>query len=389
MSFRLRRQGQTRRIIVWSFAVVALTVAPGPSPVNASTVGPPRKIDLSFLGKVVEPPLNPLVQFVDNRRLAVAIVVHNVGPPQLVRRGETGARSAFVLHAAIIDANTGKVLKVSAWPTDSPRHSGLVTAANSKLVVLLGDRVALYSRQLVLLKQLKLPGENGQPWTARASPSGRNTVFVEDTGLKPGAWAWVDTTRLRVLHVWKDVPPEPGRQGSPISDSYITITRCLPPGGVPPCKLTAYSLNDEPARTVGGINLRYGAPEFVSDNLLFVHGWSGNISVVNLAMKHVIRRRSPGFTGNVFASPASAPGVLRFVVPVFGQENRLEYLDVFDGPAAHLHVFHIRGVPSAGRPRWFVTSRWSASLSPDGRLLATMENFHTLLIFKLPPPERH
>lgn len=387
--FRRLSQAGLRRITALACAFLFILAADNGFSSAASTLSPERGIDLSFLGKIVEPPLNRVVQFVDNDTVAVAIAVHNDGPPKLVRRGELGERSAFVLHTALLDANTGRILKETKWPTDFPRHSGLLSAMNSQLLVLLGNRVALSGGDLELLKQLQLPGNDSEVWVGRASPTGKNALFIEDIGRKPTTWVWVDLTQLRVLRVWKMVPPEPGGRGSPISDGYLTYIRCLPPGGVPPCTLIAQPLNDEPVRRIGGLNLRYGPPEFVDKNLVLVHGWSGDTSVVNLAKKKVIRSLGPGFIAPIFAPPASATNVLRFVIPAFNRDHELEYFDVFDGPTARLRVFRVRGLPPPGRLPWFGSFLWGVSLSPDGKLLAVVENFKSLLIFRLPPPQAH
>jgi hypothetical protein len=385
---RFLRQVNMPRMAVRALAVLILVAAPDRYPVNASTLTPACKVHLSFPGKVVGPPLSHSLQFANDATLAVAIVVHNPEPPRLVRPGEFGENSAFFLRAALLNANTGQILKQADWPTDYPRHSELLAAVNSKLLVLLGNRVALYSGNLELLKQLQLPGNNREVWVGRASPSGRSALFIEDAGLKPTTWAWVDANHLRVLRVWKSVPPQPGGQGTPISDGYITFMQCLPPGGRPPCSLKIRSLDGSSVRAVRGIDLHHGSPEFVADNLLLAHGWSGDISILNLVKHRVIRHLSPGFFGDNFGSAVSAPGADRFVVPVLSREFGLEYLYIFDGPSARLSVLRIRGLSSlAWRPgRFRRSSNWLA-LSSNGRLLAAMENYCTLLIFRLPPPK--
>ena len=386
---RPRLRVNALRIAVWAFALLLLTTAPDSSLLKASALSSACKVDLSFLGKGIGGPLTHLIEFVDDNTLAVAIVVHNPGSPKLVRRGNFEENSAFFLRAALLNANTGQVLKQADWPTGFPRHSALITAVNSELLVLLGNRVALYGDNLELLKQLQLPGSNRDVWVGRASRSGKNALFIENAGLKPATWAWVDATHLRVLRVWRSVPPQPGGQGTPISDHYITFTQCLPPGGRPPCKLKVQSLDGNSVRKVAGIDLHHGSPEFVADNVLFVHGWSGDISIVNLVKHRAIRHRSPGFFGDDFGSAVSAPGAARFVVPVFSREFGLEYLYIFDGPSAHLRVLSIHGMPSVEPVRLFTVFPRGFALSPDGKLLAVIENFRTLLVFRLPPLKGH
>lgn len=377
----------TPRTALSALTILILAALPERYAVNASTITPACKVNLSFIGKVVERPLNHSIRFINNTTLAVAIVVHNPEPPRLVRPGEFDENSAFLLHAALLNANTGLVLKQAAWPTNYPRHSGLLAAVNSKLLVLLGNRVAIYSDNLELLRQLQLPGNAREVWVGRTSPSGRSALFIEDAGLKPSRWALIDTNRLRVLRVWNSVPPQPGGLGTPVSDEYITFMRCLPPGGRPPCSLKIRSLDSGSVWVVGGIDLHHGSPEFVADNLLVTRDWSGDISIFNLANHRVIRRLSPGFFGDNFGPAVSAAGADRFVVPVFSQAFGLEFLYVLDGAFANLRVLGIHGMPSVGHVRFDTVSPRDFALSPDGKLLAVLEHFSTLLVFRLPLPK--
>ncbi len=380
-------RANARRVSLWASLFFLLMAALEVFPLNGVTLGPAREVDLSSLGQGITPPLPHLLQFVNDSTLAVGLVVYNAGTPKLVRRGEARERSAFFLHTALVDASTGRVLRWAEWPTESLRHSGLVATPGSKLVVLLGDRVALYSDSLELMRRLKLPGPKGSVWLPSASPSGRSVLFVRAGGRKPSTWAWVDADRLRVVHVWSAVPPQP--QALPISDDYITFARCHPAGGRLPCRLIVRPLDGNSVQAVAGISLSYGSPEFVADNLLFALGWPhGGISIINLPKHRVLFRGSRG-PGQVFGSAVSAPDAARFVVPALDGGPGLDYLYVFDGPSARLRTLRIRGVSSLAWPWWFaVSSSWLA-LSPDGRLLAVMENFKTVLIFRLPPPEGH
>lgn len=385
---RLLLQAGHRRMTAWTLVFLCLVVAADGFSSKATHLRPERQIDLSFLGKVAVPPLNHLIEFVDEDTIAVAVVVHNPRHPELVRRGEFDEYSAFFLHAALLDANSGQILKQDCWPTDYPRHSGFLAAFNSDLLVLRGNLVALYSNKLELQNRLTLPGDGSRVWIGRASPSGRNALFIEDAGLKPAMWIWVDATRLRVLRIWKAVPRQPGGFGSPISDKYITFTKCLPPGGVPPCKLTVRPVDGNPARTVADLSPRYGPPQFVSGNLLFAHRLLGGISITNLARQREVRRYDAGI-GKVYGPAVSAPEAARFVVPVFGQTLQLEHLYIFDGPLAHLRVLRVDGLASSKWTRLFEIFPTGFAISPDGMLLATMMNFKTLLIFRLPPPQAH
>lgn len=388
--FRFRLKAFTYRKFFWTLAILLLVAVIEGRPINAMTLRPTCKINLSFLGKGGVFPLARLIEFVNNSTLAVAMIAHNPGSPNLVHRGEPGANPPYFLHSALFDAHTGGVLKRARWPSENLYRSGLIAVPDSKLLVLLGDRVVLFNDDLEQIKQLRLPrgGEHG--WLASASPTGRNVLFQEDTSDWPGpsTWVWVDAENLSIRHVWKNVV----RQGpAAISDDYMTFAVSLPKASGLPCKLLIWSLHTGPVERLSGVRYTAKTPEFVGENLLFALV-GGNWSIVNLQQHgHASRRNLGPFDMLSFASPVRAAGSARFVIPLIFEDqggSELQRLYVYDSATARRRVVKLHGLSSmAWRLGWFpFSSNWLA-LSPDGRLLAIMKNFKTVLIYRLPPAE--
>ncbi|HEV2248224.1 MAG TPA: hypothetical protein VGW37_16370 [Terriglobia bacterium] len=383
------------------YVAVLLAAAAAQAPAaSAAAISPAVQVDLSPLGQGIMPgELLPLLQFTGNSTLAVAFVVQNprTESPKLLRRGEVAEQPRFLLQAALIDADTGAVLKRAKWPTNRLRHSGLVTALGSEVVVLLGDRVALFDDNLELIKQLQLPHGSEWGWRAYASPSGRNILFVSVSRRKQerSAWLWVDASRLQVVREWSKSPFE--SLDVSISDSQIFFVDCSRGlHDARACELLAQPLqSDSPRRvaivdwsSVGNLN-----PRFVAENLLFLATDYG-ISIYDLRGSGAIFQSPADRLGPVvFAVAAPAQQADRFVVPVLHPEGaalKLESLDIFDGPhPAHPREVGMRRGPSLFWLRWLTPGLWPFwfALSPDGKLLAVMQSFKTLLIFSLPPPD--
>ena len=386
--FRLRLKAINHRMFFCVLAILLLVAAAGWSPLNAAALSPTCKIDLSLLGKGGIFPLARLIEFVGNNKIAVAMIANNPGSPNLVHRGDSGESSPYLLHSALFDANTGRVLKQARWPAENLYRSGLIAAPDSKLLVLLGNRVVLFNDDLEPVKHLRLPrgGEHG--WLASASPTGRNVLFQEDTSAWPGpsTWVWVDAENLRIVKLWKNVNRQ---MPEAISDDYMTYAPCFPwPTGLP-CKLSVRSLRTGAVRELSDISYTPKTPEFVSENLLYT-AMGGSFSIIDVQKQRGAFHRVLGSLSMDLASPVRAAGSTRFIVPLLSIHQGgtdLRRLFVFDGPTAHRTVVRLRGLSTTAlKSGWFPgSSNWLA-LSADGQLLAIMQDFRTLLIYRLPPP---
>lgn len=366
--------------------------------VRAEALRPVHQVNLSPLGQGVEPGVLPLLQFSGNTTLVVAFVVgnHTAGLPKLLRRGAMTMQSRFLLQVAVIDAKTGVVLRRTEWPANRLRHSGLVFAQGSRLVLLMGDRIALCNDNLELTKQLGLPHASEWGWRAYASFSGQNILFVSVSRRKQErcTWVWVDACHFRVVREWSMSPFE--SRGVSISDSRVVFEDTSPrPRAVRTRKLLMQPLEGGTAQPV--LRARYSSihylyPRFVTANLLFFTTGDG-MSVLDLLGSRTIFRRVEAPRGPIFGLAAPAKHAARFVVPLLDRDAlgmRLDYIDIFDGHyPAHPREVKVVGGPPLAWPAWFASAPWPTwlALSPDGRLLAVMENFKTLLLFSLPRVE--
>ncbi len=383
-----RPLGRACRVMLW-VGVPLLMAAAEAGGVSAGTLWPAVQVALTPVGRrFTNQPFLPLLRFVNGTTVAAAFIAHNgvARPPVLPHRGEAVA----LLYVSVFDANTGDALNTIELPTDDPHYSGLLAGTDSELLVKLGDRVALYDGDLCLIKEVRLPGPEGSVWQASASPTGRN-VLLADRGPRRSTWVWLDARTLRVVRTWR--VDQPYAAALRISDDYITFAPCRPSRNRLPCKLTVWPLDGGPAGSIGGIGYVEGGPSFASNTLLFAPGWPPpGFSVIDLRKRRPIFEQPPPASSAVFGPPVPAANAARFVVPGFPSVRwqRLTWLNILDGPSARLRIVSVRGVPYT-LPRWW-SYAWSSfwlALSPDGKLLAVMPNFKTLLIYKLPPPKRH
>lgn len=363
----------------------------GPAAARASKLDPVVRIDSGSLsgdaaGFLYH--LLPLVQFVGNDTLAVGLVSHRLGPLNLVRRGVVNRQSPYVLRVALFDAATGRLRRQAEWPTNSALHSGLVPGPGSRLLVLLGNSVRLYSEGLQLLGQLDLPGPEGSVWLPRASPSGRHVLFISDSGAQAArTWAWVETDPLRLLWAWSSERILPTVTSA--SDGFVAFRECRVVAGALPCRLIALSLSTGSASQLASMG--YGGVAFVAANLLLSHGMDrADFSIIDVRKRRVVYDDRLWQGGQMtLGSPVIASGGGRYLFPVLNAVGTLEYLYVSMRPPDHLRALRVRERAPVNYPLWFLTSsRWLA-LSPDGTLLAVMPNFQTVLIYKLPPPKHH
>lgn len=356
---------------------------------RASALTASREIDLIPLGAHIGRPwLYHLLLFLDPNTLAVGFVARNSQPPTLARRGEEAGSLPFVLKVALVNVASGEIVRQTAFPTRSA-HSGLLAVSDPKLLVLLGDWVCSFSRDLKPVRRLGLPRSAEVGWLARVSPSGRSVLLVQDTGPKPGTWAWLDAPALRLEKVWnmaKSPPPDVR-----ISDDYVAFRVCR--GSAPPLPCTLIVQVRRSGRTVFRRGTVYGMGfHFTSDTLLFTRLMPLpplGFSVISLGDGRARLRSDASLNGFIVGSSSAAARADRFVVPVLDHARQPEYIYVFDGAFPHWRALRVRPRQRFQWPWAVATSpRWLA-LSPDGTLLALMPNFKTILIYKLPPPKHH
>jgi hypothetical protein len=292
------------------------------------------------------------------------------------------------LRAIFLDADTGKVRSIQAWPSES-RIAGIVAANDGKFVTQTGTTLTVYSSDAKELKKLSLPPPPNEfvGWQSHPSPTGKSVLF-ERNDLKttsPQSWIWVDTNSLQILHSEREV--QSGRVG--ISDGTIAMTAC-----------TIWFYRCEPNVEVRGLTTewktiapiekgaQWGGVEFVNEDTIFLSGepWK----LLQTDGKVILTGTAP-FEGST-AIPSA--GGQRFVVPFFqskggvaaldiGAHGELKTISIYDAP---FHERSYRLEVKGPKIRSFSDkSLAQLALSPDGSSLAILYD-ESVYLFQLPPP---
>jgi hypothetical protein len=337
------------------------------------------RVDLEGLGQEANvPSLGRTLQFLDDTTVAVALLVRNSNAPRLLRRGEEGLRSPYFLSVALVGVTTGRILEQARWPTNSPSYSGLLAARGSEVLVQCGNQVRLYGKNLELVRQLTLPPGPGFFWENHVSPTGATALFVHFNSFKrPSTWAWIDTRKMLVLHLWRDL--ETGNVA--VSDNAVAMANhCFSGVIAMPCSVLVRSF----AQRVGyRIRPAASEPEFVNSETLFIRGrLHRSASVVNLARRKVVWYRGPTPEREFIGPALPATDGDRFVVPILA-DDEITYLYLFRAPFTKPDTVNIPYISLAGKPGEGERAQRVLALSPSGTRLAVLEDFKTLEIFDL------
>jgi hypothetical protein len=107
------------------------SVAKEPGLARRELLEPSYRIDLRSVvkGPLVFEPIGPReprsgilirsVCFLDDQRLAATVVTPGGGKPGLATRGQPNEGSPFQLNAALIEADSGKIIATPEWPSNS------------------------------------------------------------------------------------------------------------------------------------------------------------------------------------------------------------------------------------------------------------------------------
>lgn len=247
-------------------------------------ISPSYRIDLSSVVRrpLVFEPVGPggesrvglpirSLRFLDNRRLAAAVVTQATGVPNLLSRGAPSAASPFRLDAVLFDASSGKVLVAPSWSSNS-RYNWIVAANSAGFVLQTGRELCLLSPGLKEAKRMTLPPPTPdkyaqeRSWSAWPSWSARRILLTGGRVWERGPWIWLDAERLRVLRSWEAVLYMP----LAVSDCALVMGtgggRYF--GGPPNC-LQVATAGEGWRRIPSTVNPEL--VQFVSPSLLYVH----------------------------------------------------------------------------------------------------------------------
>ena len=357
------------------------------------------RLDLRALGFVHDPPREELdtslqldpICFLANDTVAVTFATREA-PATLPRRGEAGPSLPFRLHALFVDTGSGQLRTAHEWPT-AHYDSRVLPATNGRFIVLTPDKLMLYSPPMELVKELDISLSQRASigcWRPYVSPSGRAIVIrYEPKGDKaPPECEWIRAEDLTVLQRWT----ARGFSGlfHNISDEllvgYGAGIRIREPDA--PWRQICW----DPQR---GCDMD---PQFINNDVLFTYTDAGTViefSLIRTDGTILFRQDFPPsatlrcrrlFSGGYPARP-SADG-RRFALPIgklyggsvlfdIGSKFTLMQVMVFD-LASSGWIARVEAKPLR------VTSLWGLALSPDGSLLAFIDQDGVLWLFRIP-----
>lgn len=292
----------------------------------------------------------------------------------LARRDEPGDPLPLKLHGIFLDTTGGKVRAAMKWSTPQPK-GGVIAAGGGRFVVLTAGLIALYSRTLELLNELRLSSEQQEHlWSFVPSPSGKS-ILVTYMYPERSLVTWIDVDSMKPLRTWaEDFWPV-------ISDDELAFTRedYVPSQGT--THKVLIRTGDGPLRTFCRVRLGFepdngcNYPQFLSNDLLAF--WAphslGLASAGGGNIERLATFREDDWLGRRLAPSADGK---RFAVAVGAHKGGSALLDInYHVVLKRIMVFDI---PSR---RWIYTlnakkqkNRTISGLavSPDGSLMAIM-----------------
>lgn len=323
--------------------------------------------------------------FLGDSTIVATFVTREGVNPSLSSRESSDPNQPLRLRAIFLDADTGKVRSVQAWPSEGTL-ARVVTASEGKFVIQSGTTLTLYSSDGKELKRLSLPPppQNLNGWNAHPSPTGKSILFENSDWrtTSPKSWIWVNTDDLQIVRSWKE--EQSGRIG--ISDSTIAMTACMFQEYHCDPNLRVKGLATE-WKSIAPIE-RSGwvwAPQFVDNDTLFMPGTPWRL--LKTDGKVVLTGAYPKGGG-----PISSADGQRFVIPFFKLVGRVEALDI--GGHGELKAISVYDAPFHERAYQLEVkgtniksisdkSVAQLALSPDGFKLAILYE-ETVYVFQLP-----
>lgn len=324
--------------------------------------------------------------FLGDSTIVATFVTREGINPSLSSRESSDPNQPLRLRAIFLDADTGKVRSIQAWPSEATL-ARIVAASEGKFVIQSGTTLTLYSSDAKELKRLSLPPppQNLNGWNRHPSPTGKSILFENSDWrtTSPKSWIWVGTDDLQIIRSWKE--EQSGRIG--ISDSEVAMAACMFVEYHCDPTLRVRRLATE-WKSIAPIE-KSGwpwAPQFVNNDTLFMPGTPWKL--LRTDGKVVLTGAYPKGGGAI-----SSAGGQRFVIPFFKLVGRVEALDigghdelktisVYDAP------FHERAyqLEVKGTKIKSISDKSVAqlALSPDGSKLAILYD-ETVYVFQLPP----
>ncbi len=323
----------------------------------------------------------PSLWFISDRALVATWVTRN-RRPRLLRHGQSGG--AYRLRAFFLDAATGRLLRSSVWPVNSP-GAAIVWAGGERFVTASGGTLTLreFGRDRPLA-HADLPGVRWQPFPApSASSAHEQFLLLAFAGYKSGFSSFlVDAKTLRWARLKTDVNRESLDAGE-ISGVWEENPTFGP----------GFLVLREPGgrwRRLRRLGQRCAHPRFVRPDLIMVPGCTPRELTLVRLQRRPRSLRLPEGPGCVLGGDSRlvAAHGQRVALPVCrlkGSHPMLDIdgrelltgIDVYDAPFRR-RAFALRTLgPALFSPSAF-------ALAPDGSRFAVVSGTD-VEVFRLPP----
>lgn len=335
------------------------------------------------------PDIGPL-NFVTRNRLVVTFV-DRVAPASLPHREEPRVYLPLRLRALFIDASAGRLEARRQWPTTSDR-SRITPTLEGNFIVVMPDRLQLYSAGFKLLKELDLPViQSASEGSSNPSTSPGLRFLLLFYVLRGDTTVWrgfVDTQNLRIVSSWSQIgqrmadPYEIADDGTAVvTDGQGEIETRTPEG----------------TRHVLCLRMHRGCVigTFVSDQALF----SGfvELGMGRVAMRLTLIDGEIAFQEELpekqyVRQLARSAGTRRFAVAIDRGKGGSEFFDI--APHYSLYRIIVYDLPSRqwvyalGAAKEGIKAISALALSPDGTLMALINQDGILELFRLPPADK-
>jgi hypothetical protein len=330
------------------------------------------------------------LHFLSDHRLVVTFTSH-ILLKSLPRRGQPDVSASIQLRALFVDAQTGQVQATRVWPTSSER-SRILPVDGGKFIVITPDKLTLYSATVQPQKELVLPVSREAIqtwWDAVPSPAGTYVlVWYDPPG---GDWvrppptmsALIDTETLQAVLPWAGrgnglIPLDDGDVITGDGHTYPVIGRPsgpwrpIPAPWRPGCKPT-------------GLVMAVTNRAIFAGNFIPTDRYCYSLALTTGEI--LFEREFPEheFVGLV----GTSAGGQSFAVETVKVHGSSWLLDI--GGRALVYRIKVYDIPER---RWIYTldgkkqgikSISGLALSPDGSLLALIDQNGILQVYRLPP----
>lgn len=318
--------------------------------------------------------------FVDNNTVVATFVTHEEKVALSSR--DSDVNLPLRLRAIFLDASSGKVTSIQAWPSDS-RFAGIVAVNDGSFITQRGNVLGLYSSDAKEVRRLTLPlvEQDHWGWYPHTSPTGKNILFAtpDPRTTSPTTWIWVDASTLKVVRSWREV--QSGEVA--ISDDTMAMIACgfYPYRCNPSLEIKRRATDWKSILAIEGEHYHW-LPVFLNEGTIFLSNrpWK----LLQSDGKIILTESAP-FEGGTAVTSANGQ---RFLLPSFqwkggvadldiGAHGELKAISVYDAPfQERSYILDVKGSK--------VRETAHLALSPDGSKLAILYE-ETVYLFQLPP----